>query len=271
MNKLVLHPTTSKQLSLALKKTKHAYLFVGPDGLGKTTAALEFATVLMGEHVEAGDLNRWIYVLKPDEGKKISIAQVKEVAKFANQSKASSVKKKVVIIDQADNIGIEAANSLLYMLEEAPSNTVFILVAKNSESLPSTVVSRLQIIRFYEPSKQQLEEFVQANNIDPKYIDLIGRRPARLLNTELLKHQLFLDKLADKFIELDLVGRLAVSTELTDKLQVEEFFKNLARKLIANEDQFTIRRGESLLLAQLHLYNSGNPKFVLECLALEFE
>lgn len=271
MDELIFHPTTSKQLLLAVKKAKHAYLFAGPEGLGKTTAALKFAANLLGEQIDAGDLSRWVYILKPEEGKKISVAQVKEMAKFANQSKALSVEKKVVIIDQADNIGIEAANSLLSMLEEAPANTVFILVSNNSESLPNTVLSRLQTIRFYEPNKQQLETFLQANNIDSKYIDLVGNQPAKLLNTELLEDQLLLAKKADRFAESNLAGRLSVVAELSDKIQVEDFMKNLARKMIINKDEFSAHRGESLLLAQSHLYNNGNPRFVLECLALEFE
>ncbi len=107
-----------------------------------------------------------------------------EMAKFANQSKSTSVKKKVVIIDDAGAIGIEAANSLLQILEEAPDATVFILVANNSSSLLATVLSRLQSIHFYEPNNQQIAEFIQENKISPEYLELIGNRPAKLLNPD---------------------------------------------------------------------------------------
>ncbi len=70
MDKLVLHPTTAKQLKLALTSTHHAYLFVGPNGLGKSLAAEKFAAKLLGENVDSGDLSRWIYILKPEQGKK---------------------------------------------------------------------------------------------------------------------------------------------------------------------------------------------------------
>lgn len=271
MNDLTLHPTTEKQLSIASKRPIHAYLFVGSDGLGKTTAAHRFASKALGDGVDRGDLDRWIYQLSPVDGKKISVAQVKQMAKFANQSKSSSVRAKVIIIDQANIMSIEAANSLLSILEEAPIDTIFILVANSIDGLPTTIVSRLQIVRFYEPSTKQVLEFAKTHGIENAVVKDIGNYPAKLLVSQNDDQRDKQGELVSRFVSGDLIARLIVVSELSDRTQVEMFLCNLARKLVGGDSEHTVRLGESLLLAQSHLYNSGNPKFVLENLALEFE
>lgn len=271
MDDLVLHPTTAKQLALAVNNTIHAYLLVGPDGLGKTTVANKFAVELIGAKADSGNAERWIYQIGPVDGKKISIAQVKQMAKFANQSKSSTVRVKAIIIDQANNMSTEAANSLLLLLEDPPPNTVFILIASSLDSLATTIVSRLQIIRFYEPNSMQMAEFAELHNIDSNMVQIIGNLPAQLIATKNDDQRQLDNEIVLRFMDGDLVSRLMLSSELKEKAQVDVFLRNLARQLVGAEDELAIKQSESLLLAQSHLYNSGNPKFVLENLALEFE
>lgn len=222
-------------LHLALARPSHAYLFVGGES-DKHEIVIDFARKMVGD-ISAGDYSRWIYEVAPLDDKKIGIGQVKELSNFANQSKSKDVENKLIVINRAELLSIEAANALLLLLEEPPDNTIFILVASSVERLPATIISRTQVIRLRDGEKLNNNDIERAN----------------------------------AYLQADLVGRLTVASQNNDKVKAEELIAGISKVLIGDDSNSAIRRGESLLLAQSHLYNNGNPKFVLECLALEFE
>lgn len=220
---------------LALARPSHAYLFVG-GGSDHHESVMDFARKLVGAN-NAGDNSRWIYEVASLDNKKIGIGQIKELSNFANQSKSKDVKNKLIILNKAELLSIEAANALLLLLEEPPVDTIFILVAISVERLPATIISRTQVIRLNDSEKLNNDEIERGNN----------------------------------YLQADLVGRLTVASQIGDKEKAEELIAGISKVLIGEVSNSTMHRGESLLLAQSHLYNNGNPKFVLECLALEFE
>jgi len=140
----------------------HAYLFVGPKGVGKKSTALAFAQVincLDGENhngdscrqclsckkIESGN-HPDVEVIEP-EGSSIKIDQVRNLRNRVFY-KCYESKFKVIIFDEADFLTIEAANSLLKVLEEPPENNIFILVTAEPQQLPETIISRCQQIQF---------------------------------------------------------------------------------------------------------------------------
>ncbi len=275
MNQLVLHHTTSTQLDLALRRPSHGYLFVGQPGLGKTQAAHNFAKALLGSHATTGDIERWILLIAPEEGKKISISQAKEVAGFVNRKIPSGIESKVVIIDHAELLGIEAANSLLLLIEEPPPSTVIIFVSDSIDSLPKTILSRLQLINFYAPTKAQLAGLIETLNIPAEITNIIGRVPAKLeqsCSQEELNHIIEINIQAEAMLSTSLPDRLIVASSIDSKPKAAAIISALAVKLQAQSPStLWLKRSNSLILAQLHLYNNGSPKFVIESLALEFE
>lgn len=161
----------------------HAYLFLGQEGVGRKATALELAKSLnctetpgdacgkcsscrkidSGLHPDVQLVNfAWQANLENKEVEKqrsIKIDTIRAVQKDVSL-KPSEGKWKVYIIEPAEKITLDAANCLLKTLEEPPKWTVLILLARNRENLPATVVSRTQIIRFAPLKEETVTRFI---------------------------------------------------------------------------------------------------------------
>lgn len=148
---------TTLQNALQSGRVAHAYLFHGPEGVGKSTLARVFAMAYFCGRApadacgECADCHRFLQGNNPDfkevaaNGSTIKIDQVREVQREA-QFKSYGGKGKVYLLSQAENLTPEAANCLLKVLEEPPPGTVFLLTADNPYRLLPTILSRCQQI-----------------------------------------------------------------------------------------------------------------------------
>ncbi len=159
LNSIYGHQSQLKKL-LDAKKNKHlphALLFAGPSGIGRKKAAWALAQSLLCEkqHPACGECSSCINVereksqdilfIQP-EGLYIKVESIRPISRFlALQSFAPA---RVIIIDSAHQMNPQAANSLLKTLEEPPENVYFILISSHLSSLPVTIRSRVQILRF---------------------------------------------------------------------------------------------------------------------------
>ena len=99
------------------------------------------------------------WIERPDGKKNIGIEQIREIHPFLNlKSFANSYK--IVIINNAEELSREAANSLLKFLEEAPSQVVIILIAHNLRKILSTIVSRCQLFKFNPAPLKEIKKFL---------------------------------------------------------------------------------------------------------------
>lgn len=145
--------------ALARGTLHHAYLFHGPDGVGKHTAARALAQAANcetapGEGCErcdpcrkiAADLHpdiKWFPVL-PEKGQTERVRElISQLGYPPNEARA-----RLVILDPADELNDTAANVLLKTLEEPPSRTHFVLVTARPASLLVTIRSRCQRVVF---------------------------------------------------------------------------------------------------------------------------
>jgi DNA polymerase-3 subunit delta' len=159
-----------------------AYLFTGPKGVGKRLFARELAKALLCERprqleacdqcdscklMDARTHPDMIEVSRPDDSLIIPLDLIRGVALARLAMKASRGGWKVAVIDDADDLGPEAANSFLKTLEEPPPRTLLLLVGgPDLESQLPTIVSRCQITRFGPLAPAEVRDVLALNGVD---------------------------------------------------------------------------------------------------------
>ena len=166
----------SLQRAAAAQRLAHAYLFHGEQAIGKRTTAVYFAQALLCERGSSeADLDscgtcrscRQIesrthpdyFVIEPDPElatPQIKIEQIREIEQHIMYRPLIG-DRKICMIDDADRLTIGAANALLKTLEEPPDHSLFLLVSSRPASLPSTIRSRCQALRFATPARTDVE------------------------------------------------------------------------------------------------------------------
>jgi len=146
----------------------HAFLFAGPRGTGKTSAARILAKILNCENPLAGGepCNNCEQCKSISKGENLDVYEldaashrgIDDVRILREAVKLAPVraKKKVYIIDEAHMLTTEAANALLKTLEEPPDHVMFILATTNPEKLIDTVRSRTVVINFRKARPEEL-------------------------------------------------------------------------------------------------------------------
>ena len=143
----------------------HAYLFHGPRGVGKRTAAVAFAGELLGdaERVARGS-HPDLYVLEP-VGDQIRIDAIRELHHDLHM-RPFEAGRRVYLVAGADLMNEDAADALLKDLEEPPEYAVIILLVAELPRLPETIRSRCQLVPFRRLSPRALEAVVEERRPD---------------------------------------------------------------------------------------------------------
>lgn len=153
---------TAKQLlqgGLRRNEISHAYIFSGPPGSGQMEMAMAFVQALFctrggddacGECLECRKVLHGnhpdLSTVKPD-GATIKIDQIRDLQRIFSY-RSESGNPKAYIIDEAEKMTVQAANSLLKFLEDPPSPAVAILLSDNGRALLPTIQSRAQWVPF---------------------------------------------------------------------------------------------------------------------------
>lgn len=166
----------------------HAYLFSGPANIGKFTVAKKMAQALQctatprvssstpgggaepastpgeacGECTSCSEMERGIHsdtIEAGDNGESIKIKEIREVIDKVNMSRQSNYK--LVLIENIERMGTEAANALLKTLEDPPAGVIFLLTTAHLKEILPTIISRVRHLKFNELNKEELTGFIR--------------------------------------------------------------------------------------------------------------
>jgi DNA polymerase-3 subunit delta' len=183
----------------------HALVFTGPRGVGKATAALLFAAAVLCPSGEPDGCPSCVKVARkvhPDvhmveaEGNVIRREQITELERELSRKPAEAARR-VAIVDDAQLMNLEAANTFLKTLEEPPPETYIVLVAESLGAMLPTVVSRCQEVRFSALGSKEITEFLvskegleaaEAERLARMSDGIFGRALLWARNPELAEH-----------------------------------------------------------------------------------
>lgn len=170
-------------------RVAHAYLFQGPEGVGKRRVAVAFAAALLCERpaeeeacgacpacvrLRAGT-HPDLHVLEVPAGKSRIPIDRFHVLESELQLSAHGGRRRVAIVDPADALSSEAQHAFLKTLEEPGAGTVFILVTARPSALVATILSRCQGVGFGPiPADALRRALASREGIDPKRAEVLA-------------------------------------------------------------------------------------------------
>lgn len=186
------HITRTLQNALLEGRLSHAYLFSGPRGTGKTSAAKILAKAINCERgpaiepcneceacrrITAGTVMDVVEIDAASNRGVDEIRDIRDKVKYA----PTEVRKKVYIIDEVHMLTTEAFNALLKTLEEPPEHVLFVLATTEPHRIPATIISRCQRFDFRRiPLEEQtawLRHICDGESVaaEPEALQLIAR------------------------------------------------------------------------------------------------
>ncbi len=258
-----LHIRTTLMAEIESGKIAHAYLFVGPRGVGKTTTArlLAKAVNCSGQKGSEPD-NRCPSCLAMNEGRSLDLVEidaashtqvdhVRENILPAARTAPSIGQYKVFIIDEVHMLSLSAFNALLKMLEEPPAHALFILATTEVHRVPETIVSRCQRFDFRRIGSDEmvarLSSIARAEGI--QVAETVLERIARIAAGSLRDAESMLGQivgLGEKKVGDDLADLVLPRSDLHSVLEMIEM-------LLSGQTQAGLEFVDQLLTDGVHL------------------
>jgi DNA polymerase-3 subunit delta' len=258
LQELLLGDRTTSQTKAFLSRPANALLISGQAGSGKSKLAKYLAAELLG--ISPDKLNthpHLILIGKPDNKAEIPIDAVREMIRKLDlrvASSSDSLINRIIIIEDAQSLSIEAQNALLKLLEEPPAKSLVILTAISEDSLLPTVASRMQKINITQPTMaQSLNYFSGYSKGDVERAYRLSRGAASLMEALLSEpdnHSLKIAvNQAKDYMAANSYGRLIQVQSLSkDKQTFATFLDALSRVLAAlNEENIIKKRHQAAM------------------------
>ncbi|MCI1072596.1 DNA polymerase III subunit gamma/tau [Lactococcus lactis] len=183
---------TTLKNAIVNHQISHAYLFSGPRGTGKTSAAKIFAKAIncpnqvdgepcnncfICDSITKGSLDD---VIELDAASNNGVDEIREIRDKSTYA-ASQATYKVYIIDEVHMLSTGAFNALLKTLEEPTENVVFILATTELQKIPATIISRVQRFAFKSITRADIRTYLakimtdEGLEFDGKALDVIAK------------------------------------------------------------------------------------------------
>ena len=252
-------PDVSEKLKriLEAKEIPQTWLFAGPKGCGKTSAARIVARAInclrplgvepCNECINCKEILRGnsLDILEIDAASNRGIDDVRSLKEGAYLS-PSRLRKKVMIIDEVHMLTREAFNALLKLLEEPPKDLFLILCTTDEEKIPDTVLSRLSRVNFTKGKEadlmSSLKKIIDGEKIkiEPAAIKLlVSRSDGSFRNLQRSFNEIFLE--VGKSIGVkDIFEFLERSGEYRGEEIEDDLMKNLGKEILGKLQKLAI-------------------------------
>jgi len=266
-------------------KLSSAYIFSGPEFLGKKKTALYLAEKILGRPVKEADNSVQIISSIKEDKKNIGVEGIRDL--IHQMSLGGNETKRIFIIEKADELGIFSQNALLKSLEEPRGKSILILLTRDEKKLLPTIISRCQKIKFSPLSNKEMEEIFARSGQNREMIEFWSfGRPG--LAEKLLKDSETRNEMKEFFDHFKLLfqGHAAEKFNLAQQIsqdkekllyEMELWVLILRKSLLELDERIKVskRKAFSLieeLLKAMELIRSTNssPKLILENLFLKF-
>ncbi len=185
------HISRTIQSALASDRISHAYMFSGPRGTGKTSAARLLAKILNCQDLQKNDAGlpdccrkcsncqrieemNFMDIIEIDAASNNSVEDIRQMREKVKYRPAEG-KYKIYIIDEVHMLSGSAFNAFLKTLEEPPENVLFVLATTDPQKVPATIISRCQCFDFHSVSRRtiqnRLEEIVRLESDSGNFPD----------------------------------------------------------------------------------------------------
>ncbi len=245
----------------------HAFLFLGPSGVGKTLLAKEFAQKISALNSTNKDEEKSVAeILEFDFADSGSVENLRELMGFTSLTSANN-SRKIFLLKNFDLASVASSNIMLKTLEEPPASSMFILVANSNGVLP-TVMSRCIRIRCFPVADLKVNSNLPQNlvTIVSEYPELLQRLENDPEKTKVVSE--LLNKLQDRHLGLmNLNSLIDLETEdlkLLIKLWIHSLKQHLGQD---NKPEMLATIIHNLKVAQNtneDLQRSYNTKLVLQ-------
>ncbi len=238
-------------------------IFAGPRGVGKYQFALSLAQALNCERPAEGDAcgrcaacqrisaaeHLDVRTVTPD-GQFIKIAQTRELSLEA-QFRPYEGRHRVIIVDDADRLRIEASNSILKTLEEPPELSLIVLVTSKPYALLETIRSRCQRINFGPLSATELENYLLAAGRPREKARLVARLARGSIGSAIgvdldeyiEKRRLMMELAEALFVQRDTVRLIKAAEYLGKKIERDDFITHIDVLMTLLSDLFRLKVG----------------------------